>query len=199
MEQNTLSAFYSAIDQHFGVEVDVRDFDGELVISHDLPNSSSPKLADLFSYYRAKRSLQTLALNVKSDGLQTLARKLIAEFEVERYFFFDASVPDALHYLRQELSFFTRESDLENPPSIYEQASGVWVDELRKAWITRSAVTTHLEKKRKVCVVSPELHRREHLGLWEELRPISTSPNLSLCTDFPVEARQFFEQPVVQK
>jgi glycerophosphoryl diester phosphodiesterase len=36
-EQNTLVAFERALENGFGIETDFRDFNGSLVISHDLP------------------------------------------------------------------------------------------------------------------------------------------------------------------
>jgi hypothetical protein len=45
---------------------------------------------------------------------------------------------------------------------------------------------------KQVCVVSPELHSREHLDLWHSLKKMSGTTDLLLCTDFPEQARQFF-------
>ena len=41
-EKNTLSAFGKAFDSGFGIETDIRDRNGELVISHNPPDTSSP-------------------------------------------------------------------------------------------------------------------------------------------------------------
>lgn len=46
-EQNKLVAFKRAINFGFGIETDIRDFNGKLVISHDLPNINSIKLLEL--------------------------------------------------------------------------------------------------------------------------------------------------------
>ncbi|WP_426110113.1 hypothetical protein [Massilia sp. PWRC2] len=45
-----------------------------------------------------------------------------------------------------------------------------------------------------VCVVSAELHRRPHLPHWQQLKAtgLAAHPHLRLCTDFPLEAAEFF-------
>ena len=40
-EQNSLKAFKKAFENGFGVETDVRDFNGELVISHDIATKNA--------------------------------------------------------------------------------------------------------------------------------------------------------------
>ena len=37
---------FDQIDNNFGLELDVRDQNGELVVSHDLPTTSTIKLED---------------------------------------------------------------------------------------------------------------------------------------------------------
>ena len=46
-EQNKLVAFKRAINSGFGIETDIRDFNGKLVISHSLPDTNSIKLSEL--------------------------------------------------------------------------------------------------------------------------------------------------------
>ena len=36
-DQNTIGAFKLALNNHFGIETDIRDQNGQLVISHDIP------------------------------------------------------------------------------------------------------------------------------------------------------------------
>ena len=43
-KQNTLGAFYAAIKKGFGIETDVRDYKGKLVISHNVPNEKKQVL-----------------------------------------------------------------------------------------------------------------------------------------------------------
>ena len=45
VEKNTPTAFKRSFELGFGTETDVRDRNGELVISHDMPNGSEITLA----------------------------------------------------------------------------------------------------------------------------------------------------------
>ena len=50
-EKNSNLAFQRSFQQHFGTETDIRDFNGELVISHDIPISKETSIDDFFSLY----------------------------------------------------------------------------------------------------------------------------------------------------
>jgi hypothetical protein len=45
-----------------------------------------------------------------------------------------------------------------------------------------------------VAVVSPELHRRPHLTLWERLKYLRNPSQVYLCTDLVKEAKEFFDE-----
>jgi hypothetical protein len=40
--------------------------------------------------------------------------------------------------------------------------------------------------------VSPELHGRMHIPLWEKIVDLKDEPGLLICTDFPMDARDYF-------
>ena len=76
----------------------------------------------------------------------------------------------------------------------YQEADGVWLDEFNTDWITNKIIIGHLEQHKRVCVVSSELHGREYQKQWRQLRKIRPTGDfyLQLCTDHPVQAREFF-------
>jgi hypothetical protein len=104
------------------------------------------------------------------------------------------SVPDMRHYARAGLPFFTRHSDLEPVPALYEQATGVWLDDFDGGFITRERIAEHLSAGKRVAVISPELHGRERERTWREWSAWSlwSSPELFLCTDHPTSAQEVF-------
>lgn len=196
-ERNTLPAFFRGLDAGFGLEVDIRDMNGLLVISHDVPEPGNPppKLSDLFSYYLNHQYTSTLALNIKADGLQNLLFAQLTQFDIKNYFVFDMSMPDAVGYLKTGIKLFMRCSDLEvyrGSPS----ASGIWLDELIDNWADSQSILRELSMVDKVCLVSRELHGRDKAEQWNDLKKgISAeldSGRLMLCTDFPQEAKRFF-------
>ena len=52
------------------MEIDLRDYKGSLVVSHDIADSTSLSLDKFFHIYKKHGSNIPLSLNVKSDGLQ---------------------------------------------------------------------------------------------------------------------------------
>ncbi len=191
--QNSLASFRDAFQNGWGIETDIRDQDGRLVISHDMPTGSLPSIQDLLEL-AGQYSGVPLALNIKADGLQgKLADALGQRAELD-YYVFDMAVPDMLIYAKRQLRYYTRQSEIEKMPVLYEDASGVWMDMFFSDWITQGDVETHLTNGKQVCLVSSELHKRDCQAFWETVRqwPFVSSPQLQLCTDFPARAKEYF-------
>ena len=73
-EKNTPIAFEQAFSLGFGTELDVRDYCGKLVASHDIPDSISMDFKTLLEMYCEFDKGLFLAINIKADGLQKLLR-----------------------------------------------------------------------------------------------------------------------------
>ena len=56
VDQNTQASFKMAIEYGYGIETDIRDQNGQIVISHDLPRGRMLKLKDLLDLYVKKSS-----------------------------------------------------------------------------------------------------------------------------------------------
>jgi hypothetical protein len=194
-EKNSLVAFKRAFNEGFGVELDIRDYNEDLVISHGVPSASSLQLRDLFQLYSEYDNLP-LALNIKADGLQDMLDSLIKQYEIENYFVFDMSVPEGLRYLQANMNVFTRQSEYELEPSFYKMASGVWMDQFLNNWISKEAIYKHAKYKKNICIVSPELHGRPIENQWAkyiEFQRIMGDKNIMICTDKPHECREYFK------
>src|SRR5476649_623527 len=109
-EKNQLAAFERACKLGFGTETDIRDYNGEIFISHDFPDKASISLDDFLSIYKKYNSTSPLALNIKSDGLQVKLNELLVENNIANYFVFDMSVPDTIGYINTGINFFSRQS-----------------------------------------------------------------------------------------
>jgi hypothetical protein len=195
-EKNQLNSFNRSFKLGFGVETDVRDYRGQLVISHDIPDASSISLDVFFELYSTNRnSALTLALNIKSDGLQLKLKNKLIEFGIENYFVFDMSIPESLGYLKKNITIFSRHSEYEPIPSFFSECEGIWLDSFLSRWFDYNLIFDHVEKGKKVAIVSPELHKRNHLQFWEYLKinKLHLSENIMLCTDFPEDANNFFK------
>jgi len=193
-ERNTSEAFKRSFANGFGTETDLRDMGGELVVSHDPPIGEVESFKDFLSLHRQINPSLPLALNVKSDGLQDLLATAFKGYGVENYFLFDMSVPDLLVSLRKGLRCFSRQSDVEPVPAFYDECEGLWMDVFRVDWIKAPDIRKVVDDGKKAALVSPELHGRPHLPLWERLFEwnLTSESNLLLCTDFPDQAKAFF-------
>jgi glycerophosphoryl diester phosphodiesterase len=193
-QRNSLAAIRDAFAHGWGVETDVRDIDGALVVSHDPPSQGTLPFEGVVDAYRAYDCPGVLAVNVKADGLADMLAHALCEVDPNCWFAFDMSVPDMRHYARAGLPFFTRHSDLEPAPALYEQATGVWLDDFDGGFITRERIAEHLSAGKRVAVISPELHGRERERTWREWSAWSlwSSPELFLCTDHPTSAQEVF-------
>lgn len=191
---NSLAAFRAAFRRGWGAELDVRDLGGALVVSHDPPRDGAPSFESVVDAYLEAGAPGALAVNVKADGLEAMVAGALAGVDAGRWFAFDMSVPDSLRYLRAGLPSFTRHSDLEPDPASYEQAAGVWLDDFGGGWIAEATIAAHVGAGKRVAVVSPELHGRDHRAAWSEWRnwDVWGSGHVLLCTDRPAEAEEVF-------
>jgi len=194
-EQNTLTAFRRAVEEGFGIETDFRDCNQKLVIEHDLAVSDSLPADKAFEIFAQMSSNQLLAINIKADGLQNLILDHIQKFNMKNYFIFDASIPDMLGYIKKDMIVFSRQSEFEKEPYLTSSSQGIWIDAFESIWFNEDIIHAHLTAGKHVCIVSPELHNQSHTEAWEILKTqkLQNFPNhLSLCTDFPTEAEEFF-------
>jgi hypothetical protein len=162
-----------------------------LVISHDIPSKNSIELEAFLEHYAVSEKKVTLALNIKSDGLQNELLNLLARFRIEKYFVFDMSIPECIQYIKKKINFFSRQSECESEPSCYQEAEGIWLDEFNSHWITNECIQNHVDEGKKVCIVSPELHGRSYAVEWEQYKSLNVN-ELMICTDFPEQAEEFF-------
>lgn len=195
--QNSIEAFKKSFDCGFGIETDIRDhYTDNLILSHDpFPKANLASLDTLFELASCYSPNPFLALNVKSDGLACRAKQIIEKYNYKNYAFFDASIPDTLKYLSCNLYTLTRQSEYELNPCLYEQSSGIWIDQFREDWITEKVISEHMLNQKSCFFVSPELHSRDPFQFWNKLRQLCLtmdSRSVYICTDLPTQAEAFF-------
>lgn len=196
-EKNSRKALVRAFEYGLGIETDIRDLDGVLVVSHDMPRKhTSLTLAQLLDDYTVANCDSMLALNIKSDGLAKSLQQLLEKYNVRHYFCFDMSVPDSMNYFRSGMPAAARISEYEPEGYLSNKASFLWIDGFNEEQVNLVHLQDWLSRGKIVCLVSPELHGREKSSLWELLKQMPEKiighPNLMLCTDTPLEARRVF-------
>lgn len=195
VEKNTLIAFEKSINNSYGFEFDIRDQNGELVISHDVPITNCLKLNEVLSLVSKEKDFEKLplALNIKSDGLALKLKNILDKFKGIDAFVFDMSIPDMKAFIDCEIPFFTRISDIEKIPIWIDKASGIWVDAFYKDWLNDDEIKQLLNYDKNLCIVSPELHKRDYAKFWELLINYKDYDKIILCTDFPDKASEYFK------
>lgn len=184
-EQNSAVAIERALAAGYGVETDLRDLAGVIVVSHDPPRGGELTLDALLTIAERHPDSGPLALNIKADGLQMFLEQLLAYRR--DYFLFDMAVPDLVVSIRHGFRCFTRQSDIEREPVLLDEVDGVWMDSLSATLPDMKAATALVEGGKRVAFVSPELHGRAYDEYWAGLRELglNRSSRTLLCTDFP--------------
>jgi hypothetical protein len=193
-ERNTLEAFREAFRLGFGLQTDIRDRQGELIVAADPPTGGwQPRFTDLLALYEVMGAPGPLAIAVRADGLHGRIKEALAESPVGQVFAYDMSSPEALGYLRAGLPTFTRQSEYEIEPVFYDLAAGVWLDSFNRDWIDAALVDGHLAQGKRLAIASPELRGRDHRPAWSALARIDHA-QVMLCTEYPAEAQVFFNE-----
>lgn len=193
-EKNTLYGFEAAFSKGYGIETDIRDRNGELIISHNPPDDSAPLLTEMLDLWKGAESTPLLALNIKADGLYLIIEDIFQKYGIkkENYFFFDSSVPEQYIYIKRGYNIFTRSSEFEEKISFWEQSSGVWLDQFTDCDHIANVLPELIDSGKFISVVSPELHKRDKMEIWKLIRQYKDCGNLILCTDTPEEAEEYF-------
>jgi len=152
------------IDNEYGIEIDLRSQNGEIILSHDPYSKDSIRLIDWLKFYQHK----TLVLNVKEEGLEQKVLELMDSFAIQEFFFLDQSFPFMMKTLISgESRVAMRFSDQESFDTIlrilnlkFLQPSWVWVDSFSGNWSHLSDLEKIKSLGFKACLASPELHGR---------------------------------------
>ncbi len=194
--QNTEDSFLRALENNFGIETDIRDYGGELVVSHDIPSENSMKFLEFLRIYKKFSAEKTIAVNIKSDGLHDLIDNILNKEVIKNYFVFDMSIPDSLGYIKKNISTFLRISEYENYNVLFKSVDGIWLDSFNSDWFNESDIKDFLNRGKKLCIISPEIHKRDHKNVWKLLKESNFHINnqVYICTDLPLEAKNFFDE-----
>ena len=184
VSQNSSQAIQAALDLGFSVETDVRVLGNRLVISHDSPG---PEALDFENISGMQGSF---AFNIKEDGLADYAENFTDFLLKSNSFFFDGSVPDIYCFKQKGIPHALRLSEFEN--TVPWTSPFIWVDSFDLEWWNLKDLIQQYSSTSKMIFVSPELHGRSHLQMWNNLSALITDPvsNIGICTDYP---EKFFE------
>lgn len=196
-EKNTTIALQRALEFGFGIETDLRDRLGEIVISHDpVINNYELTFEDFLNFIHRNSFSSRIALNIKADGLHTILKSELfkhADFLTNAYLF-DMSFPDMFGYINAELPVYSRISEHESSMPGQLLIEGVWVDSFAGKYPQVETALSFLEAGIRVGFVSPELHGRPYEQVWKKIKifRLHEFEKFELCTDFPEYAFDYF-------
>ena len=141
---------------NFGIEVDIRSSNGNLIIQHD-PFLSGEIFSDWIKEFRHG----TLILNVKEEGLETELLKYMKKYNIDDFFFLDQSFPFLIKTISSgESRCALRVSEfesIETAKSLSKKIDWIWVDCFTKFPLLNESFRVLKDLGYKICIVSPEL------------------------------------------
>jgi hypothetical protein len=174
--------------KEFGVEVDIRTRDGQLIMHHD-PFEDGEYFEDWLGLYQHG----ILILNVKEEGLEERLIELMAKYSVNDYFFLDQSFPFLIKTSSiTEKRCAVRVSEFESIDTaiaVANKVDWVWVDCFTHFPLTKAQVEKlQVEFKFKLCFVSPELQGRgdiDHVKEFVQGIKLLGIRGDAVCTKYP--------------
>jgi hypothetical protein len=175
----------NGVSPQFGVEIDLRLFEGELILAHD-PFVTGEKFENWLEGFHHK----TLILNVKEDGLENLITDLLKKKGISDYFFLDQPFPTLRKSALAGHSVAVRLSEFELPINSSDMnIKWVWLDSFGGNWdYLREHAEWLIESKFNLCIVSPELQGRHNLEepqlILNKFEEMQLKPS-AVCTKLP--------------
>lgn len=169
----------SDIDLEYGAEIDVRDHNGVIVLSHDYPSDNSERLSDFLKHFPKNR---LLAINVKSCGIEIDVNNMLKNHK--NYFLFDFSLPYLLKSIHMDIPCALRLSEYEK--ELFKGPKWAWIDSFHSVWYSDKYIESIKNKGYKIALVSPELHKRSNKLDYEKINSMINKKLVdAICTDVP--------------
>ena len=157
--RNTIAKLL-ATDLNYGVEVDIRSLGQQLIMHHD-PLVAGESFDEWLNFYQHG----TLILNVKEEGLEARLIEIMAEKEIDDYFFLDQSFPFLVRWAnKSKRRCAVRVSEfesIETALTLSGKVDWIWVDCFTRFPLTHKDAQRLKQAGFKLCLVSPELQGRD--------------------------------------
>lgn len=140
------------VNNNFGLEIDVRHNNDELVLDHGIKNDSD-KFLDFIKLYKHK----LLVVNVKESGIEDEVIKQLINNKINNFFLLDVEFPYILNNYQkygQYLSLrFSAYESIESVKHFIDKVNWLWIDTYADLDLTNKEV--EIIKNFKICLVSP--------------------------------------------
>ena len=148
------------IPYNYGVEVDVRDYNNNLILNHD-PFKGGENFLTYLKHFKHK----FIIINIKSEGIETKVYKILKQNKIYNFFLLDVSIPFIVK-LHKKLNkkIAVRVSDLEDittAKNFKNMLRWAWLDFFKIKKIRLNYLRNLKKLNYKTCYVSHELQKRK--------------------------------------
>lgn len=149
----------NTVNPETGIEFDVRDSDGKLIVQHDAFSDGV-----IFADFAKKIGKRFCIVNIKSEGIETKVLEILEVNNIVDFFLLDCSIP-SMNKLTGigENRIAVRFSELEPVEFVMcwkGKVKWIWVDCFTKHPITKELSLLFQQAGFNICLVSPDLHGR---------------------------------------
>lgn len=177
------SAELNKLTRSFGVEVDLRYKNQEIILHHD-----PFKNGELFEEFLKNFNLDFMILNIKSEGIEEEVLRLLKKYNVPDYFFLDTSIPFMIKYINKGWTKFavrfSEHEPLDFALKFRDKVEWVWVDCFTHLPLNKE-IYIQLKKHFKICLVSPELQGHHNSMIEKFKKQIKGFEIDAVCTKYP--------------
>jgi len=182
--------------KQYGLEIDIRSYNGELILQHE-PMTPGDSLDEWLKVYEHG----LLILNVKEEGLESELITAMVSRKIDHYFFLDQSFPFLVKWAneagRRSAVRVSEFESIDTALTLAGQIDWVWVD-----YFTRFPLGSEEARKLRsagfrICLVSPELQGYEaeqHIPDLISLLDINNIVPDAVCTKVPELWERAFEE-----
>ena len=166
---NTLTKLY-ALPESIGLEIDLRDYEGRLYLSHD-PFCNTDELCEFNFSFIKRLSNRPLIINIKSERIELYVQSLLSKAGyLGEHFYLDSSF-SVINKNGVNIPISARFSDFEPLEMCQRLAASnlinwVWIDTFQSLPLSLSSVEYFVSSGIKTCLTSPDL-----LGRPEDIFP----------------------------
>ena len=187
------------VPKNFGIELDIRYHDNDLVLHHDpFLHHLEPKPEKFSEFLKHYDCSGELILNVKTEGVEEKLIAIMNQFKIKNWFFLDLSMPYFVKYAKLAASVsvqgftadnlavrFSEEEPIEYALKFAGKAKWVWVDCFTKLPLDDESYKKLKAAGFKICLVSPELQKHSVDRIAEFKKQIGTKFIDAVCTKNP--------------
>ena len=164
------------IPTNFGVEIDIRDWNKDLILQHD-----PFKEGELFEEWLKHYNHSLIILNIKSEGIEFKVLEYLKKYNILNYFFLDCSVPMINKLINLgEKNIAIRYSEYEPEEFIYKfkgKCKWLWID----CFTYYPNLSYNILNDFNCCIVSPKLQNREILTKYAGINELIIDKIYSVC------------------